>query len=229
MNSVISNDPVEGHTHKALDFALSELRSVTTSMGGLVINQVSTAVQSLLRGDGVLSAQVLSRESEVNRLHRQINQTAFEVLARHQLMANDLRLVLALRRISHELERAGDEAKKIAAFASRVANGASQGPVATVAAFLRHMADLSTHMLREAVRSLDENDIALAHSARDRDVDLDTEFADALRRVFTLVMEGEPYLRATIDTVFALKGLERIGDHGKNIAEQVMFIIQDGG
>jgi phosphate transport system protein len=225
MNTVIEGDPTEGHTSRAVDHALSELRLSTVSMGGLVIDQVSAAVRALLNSDGLIAAQVLSREINVNRLQHEINRDAFELIARHQPVAGDLRLVSAVTRISHELERAGDEAKKIASFALRIAGGSPQGPIGTVATYLRHMAELSAAMLRDAVRALDESQWQLASHVAARDAELDDEFASALRRVFTLVMEGEPYLRATIDTVFALKGLERIGDHAKNIAEQVVFIL----
>ncbi len=225
MSSVIDSDPAEGHTSKALDHALAELRLSTVGMGGLVIDQVSTAVRALLDADEQAALQVLAREQQVNRLERKIDREAFQLIALHQLVAGDLRLARAVTRVIHELERAGDEAKKIAAFAQRVVGGTPQGPVSTVATYLRHMAQLSASMLREAVRALDESELELARSVVIRDAELDAEFASALRKVFTLVMEGEPYLRATIDTVFALKGLERIGDHAKNIAEQVVMIL----
>jgi phosphate transport system protein len=86
------------------------------------------------------------------------------------------------------------------------------------------MAELSTGMLRGAVRALDEADESLARDVRKRDSQLNAEFAAALRRILTLAMEDQRYLGATIDTVFALKGLERIGDHAKNIAEQALFV-----
>ena len=225
MQTVPYSDPVEGHTVKSLDHMLSELRMQAVSMAGLVIDQVSTAVRALLDDNSAAAAQVLSREFEVDRLHHNIERSVFELLALHQLVANDLRLVLGIRRISHELERAGDESQKIASFAARQTGGGQHGPVGTVSTYLRHMADLSVLMLRDAVRSLDESDLTLSAKAVAMDTELDGEFADALRRVFTMVMAGEPYLRATIDTVFALKSLERIGDHGKNIAQQVGFII----
>ncbi|MGE0113681.1 MAG: phosphate signaling complex protein PhoU [Steroidobacteraceae bacterium] len=226
MNTAIDGDPTEGHTSKTLDHVLAELRLNTVTMGGLVIDQVGTAVRALLNANSAAAQQVLSREFNVNELERDIDRDAFQLIARHQLVAGDLRLARAITRIIHELERAGDEAKKIARFAQQLVDGTPQGPVITVAPYLRHMADLSTSMLREAVRALDESDLELAHRVTARDMELDEEFASALRQVFTLVMEGEPYLRATIDTVFALKGLERIGDHAKNIAEQVVLIIQ---
>lgn len=225
MHTVIDSDPAEGHTSRALDHALSELRLSTVSMGGLVIDQVSTAVRALLSADAAAALQVLQRESQVNSLEQRIDRDAFQLIALHQLVAGDLRLVRAIARVIHELERVGDEAKKIAGFAQRIADGTPRGPVGTVAPYLRHMAELSVSMLREAVRALDESELEPARRVTARDAELDEEFASALRKIFTLVMEGEPYLRATIDTVFALKGLERIGDHAKNIAEQVVFIL----
>ena len=218
-------DPAEGHISKALDGALAELRLQAVSLGGLTIDQVSSATRALLDEDPRLATLVLSREERVNRLDREVDQDAFALLARFQPLACDLRLIKAVWRIAMELERAGDEAKKIARFALRLSEGEPLGPVVAVARFLRHMAALSTEMLRDAIRALDETDIELAQRVAVRDRELDDEFQRGLRQLLTLVMEGEPYMRATVDTVFALKSLERIGDHAKNIAEQVLFLI----
>lgn len=218
------SDPVEGHTAKAFDAALSDLRLQIVGMGGLVIDQVSAAVRALLDGDATVADLVLSREKKVNELERFVDREAFRLIALHQPMASDLRMAKAASRITVELERAGDEAKKIAKFAARVATGEPQGPVLAVARFLRHMAELTTGMLRDAVRSLDESNAEMASAVRARDSELDDEFAAALRQILTLAMQDARFLGATIDTVFALKGLERIGDHAKNIAEQVLFV-----
>jgi phosphate transport system protein len=224
MTTVASSDPLEGHTAKAFDAALAELRMNVVSMGGLVIDQVSTAVRALLEGDASQADVVLSRETRVNEMERMIDREAFHLIARHQPMAGDLRLAKAVSRIIVELERAGDESKKIARFAVRVAKGEPPGPVTAVARYLRHMADLTSSMLREAVRALDESDLDMARRVSARDSELDDEFAAALRQLMTLAMQDQRFLGATIDTVFALKGLERIGDHAKNIAEQVVFV-----
>jgi phosphate transport system protein len=218
-----SPDPVEGHTAKAFDAALLDLRMQIIAMGGLVIDQVATAVRALL-DDATLADVVLSRESQVNDFERTVDREAFRLIALHAPVAGDLRMAKAASRINIELERAGDEAKKIAKFASRLAGGEPQGPVRAVARYLRHMAELTTGMLRDAVRSLDESDVLLAQRVSARDSELDAEFAAALRQLLTLAMQDQRFLGATIDTVFALKGLERIGDHAKNIAEQVVFI-----
>jgi phosphate transport system protein len=224
MNTVAPTDPVEGHTAKAFDAALSDLRLQVVAMGGLVIDQVSTAVRALLDGDATLADVVLAREARVNELERVVDHEAFRLIALHQPMAGDLRMAKAVSRITVELERAGDESKKIARFAKRIATGEPQGPVRAVARYLRHMAELTAGMLRDAVRALDEADSPLAERVSARDSELDAEFAAALRQLLTLAMQDQRFLGATIDTVFALKGLERIGDHAKNIAEQVVFV-----
>ena len=219
-----SPDPIEGHTAKAFDAALAELRLHIVAMGGLVIDQVSSAVRALLDGDAALADLVLSREARINDLERAVDREAFRLIALHQPVAGDLRMTTAVSRITVELERAGDESKKIAKFAARVAGGEPEGPVRAVARYLRHMAELTTSMLRDAVRALDESDSGLAERVCARDSELDAEFAAALRQLLTLAMQDQRFLSATIDTVFALKGLERIGDHAKNIAEQVVFV-----
>ena len=194
------------------------------AMGGLAIDQVATAVRALLDGDAELARVVLVRESKLNDLERTIDREAFRLIALHQPMAGDLRMAKAVSRITVELERVGDEAKKIAKFATRLAKGEPPGPVRAVARFLKHMAELTAGMLRDAVRALDEADLDLARGVTSKDSELDAEFAAALRQLLTLAMQDQRFLSATIDTVFALKGLERICDHAKNIAEQVVFV-----
>ena len=164
-------DPLEGHTSKTVDQALHELRTHAVEMGGLVIDQVGSAVKALL-------------------------------------------------------ERVGDESKKIARFAAKLGAVAPHDPVTAVARSLRHMATLSTTLLRSAVRALDEANPTLARDVLDRDRELDEEFASALRQVMSFVIEDQQFLRPTVDTVFALKGLERIGDHAKNVAEQVLYMVE---
>lgn len=218
-------DPIEGHTAKAFDTALAELRLHVLAMGGLAIDQVATAVRALLDGDATLAQLVQAREPQLNKFERDIDREAFRLIALHQPMAGDLRMAKAVTRITIELERVGDESKKIARFAARLATGEPQGPVHAVARYLRHMAELTASMLREAVRAFDEADPDLARAVSNRDSELDAEFAAALRQLLTLAMEDQRFLGATIDTVFALKGMERIGDHAKNIAEQVVFVV----
>jgi len=228
MNSMQSGDPAEGHTSRKFDQTLSELRLRIVEMGGLVMEQVSDALQALVEGNAQLANVVLQREAEVNQFERKIDRDVYEAIALRQPVAGDLRIARAVSRIAIDLERVGDEAKKIAKFALRLQPNDPHGPLSAVALYLKHMSGLSVGMLRNALRAFDESDGEMASKVRYQDIELDAEFETALRQLLTLVMEGERYLRITIDTVFALKGLERIGDHAKNIAEQVDFMLRGG-
>ena len=219
-------DPLEGHTSKTVDQSLHELRTHAVEMGGLVIDQVGTAVRALLERDARLADLVLSREPMVNDYESRLDGDSLTFIALQQPVANDLRSARAIARAGLELERVGDESKKIARFAAKLGSTAAHDPVMAVARSLRHMATLSSALLRKAVRALDEADPVLAREVLDQDKDLDAEFATALRLVMSFVMQDQQFLRATIDTVFALKGLERIGDHAKNIAEQVLYMVE---
>lgn len=225
MGITTTPDPAEGHTAKAFDQALAELRLNVVSMGGLAIDQVAMAMRALLEGSVELSKTVLGREDLLNEYERNLDREAFRLIALHQPVAGDLRLARAISRIIVELERAGDEAKKIARFAGRIAGGEPSGPVSAVARYLKHMANLCVGMLRDAIRALDEFDVDLARGVASRDTEIDAEFAAALRQIMSMAMQDQRYFGATIETVFALKGLERVGDHAKNIAEQVVFTL----
>jgi phosphate transport system protein len=221
-------DPVEGHTSRTVEQALIGLRMHAVEMGGLVIDQVGSAVRSLLERDAQLAELVLSREPLVNDYDDRLDSDSLTYIALQQPVASDLRMARAVARIGLELERVGDESKKIARFALQHGRAPAGDPVVAVARYLRHMADLSTGMLRNAVRALDESRADLAREVLSRDPELDREYATALRQLMSYVMQDHQFLKPTIDTMFALKGLERVGDHAKNVAEQVLHML-DGG
>jgi phosphate transport system protein len=222
-----AGDPVEGHTARNVDQSLSELRLRVIAMGGLVIEQVAGCVKALVERDARLGEVVLAREALVNAYDGRLDRDTLTFIALQQPVANDLRMVRAIGRAGLELERIGDEAKKIARFASRAGAAGGHDPIVALSRYLRHMGELSVTMLRSAVRALDEADAALARQVLARDKELDAEFATALRQLMSFVMQDHQFLRATLDTVFALKGLERIGDHAKNVAEQVLYMVGD--
>jgi phosphate transport system protein len=219
------SDLAEPHTSSAVEQSIAGLRANTTEMGGLVIEQVASAARALLDRNAGVARLVLSREGLVDEYERRIDRDSLTFLALQKPVANDLRLARAIVRISRELERAGDEAKKIARFALSLQKATPGDPVVAVARHVRHMADFSGSMLRGAVRAADELDAVLARDVLRREPELDSEFADALRQIMTYVLQDHRFLRPTIDTIFALKGLERIGDHATNIAEQVLYML----
>ena len=216
----------EGHTFKACDGALSDLRLRALAMGGLVSEQVRTAVQALLESDRVAAELVLAREQQINTNQTEIEAESFRLLARRAPVATDLRMILTVSRVVNDLERAGDEAKKIARFALATARRMEGGPAPVMHRPLRRMADLASESMRVAVNALDRGDASVAHDVARLDREIDHEFEAALRQLMTVAMERFALLRATIDTVFALKSLERIGDHAKNVAEHVVFLVK---
>ena len=222
-----AGDPAEGHISRTVDQSLVDLRLRAVAMGGLVIDQVANCVRALVEHDAKLAELVLSRETLVNAYDGRLDRDTLTFIALQQPVASDLRMVRAIARAGLELERIGDESKKIARFASRAAAQGGHDPVVAVSRYLRHMGELSVTMLRSAVRALDEADAGLAREVLARDRELDAEFATALRQLMSFVMQDHQFLKATLDTVFALKGLERMGDHAKNVAEQVLYMVGD--
>ena len=216
----------EGHASKSLEQGLSRLRFEMLAMGGLVIDQVASATDAFINGDRSKAELVLAREPQVNGYDVVIDQHSERLLAWHQPLAVDLRLVRAITRAAIDLERAGDEARKIARIALRIMVPGARRAASMVAQPVRHMADLGLAMLRDAVVALDTMNAELADHVRRRDKEIDAEFEAAVRRLTTRMLESADVMPAVLDIVLALKALERIGDHAKNVAEQVVFIVR---
>ena len=215
----------EGHTFKAYDGALSELRVRAHQMGTLVAQQVETAVRALLEPDREAAELVLRRELQINAWQTEIEAESFRLLARQAPVASDLRMVLAISRAVTDLERAGDESKKIARYALASTGHGAAGPSRVMHRPLRHMAELASDAMRVAVDALDRGDARVAGEVARLDREIDQEFEAALRQLVTVAMERSRLLRPVFDTMFALKSLERIGDHAKNVAEHVVFLV----
>lgn len=216
----------EGHASKSLEQGLARLRLEMLAMGGLVIDQVAGASEAFIHGDEARAEQVLSREPQVNGYDVVIDEHSERLLAWHQPLAVDLRLVRAITRAAIDLERAGDEARKVAKIAIRIQVPEARRAAAVVAQPVRQMAELGLAMLRDAVVALDTMNAELADQVRRRDKEIDAEFEAAVRRLTTLMLESADAMPAVLDIVLALKAFERIGDHAKNVAEQVVFIVR---
>jgi phosphate transport system protein len=182
-------------------------------------------VRALLESDRESAELVLQREQDINAYQTEIEAASFRLLARQAPVASDLRTVLAISRAVTDLERAGDESKKIARFALASAGGGAGGPSRVMHRSLGHMAELASDAMRVAVDALDRGDARVAHDVARLDREIDQEFEAALRQLMTVAFERTRLLKPVFDTVFALKSLERIGDHAKNVAEHVVFLV----
>src|SRR5690348_11227881 len=214
----------EGHTTRAFDGDLSSLHIQAVAMGALVIEQVQLAVGAYSSWDRSIATLVLERERKINLYDAEIEEAALQVIARRQPMAQDLRAIFAIDKVVTELERAADEAKKLAltVLADSEANGFRPG--AATAREARALGRLAAAMIRSALEAFDRLEPQAAAAVVKQDQEMDSEYANALRRLLTHAMEDPRRLQATIEAACIMRSLERIGDHARNIARHVGFI-----
>ncbi|HET9391660.1 MAG TPA: phosphate signaling complex protein PhoU [Steroidobacteraceae bacterium] len=210
-------DMLEGHISKAFDGALAGLHIRIVEMGGLVLDQVREAAQAYTEWRVDSAERVLQREMEVNAYDASLDEEQLTLLARRQPVAGDLRATIAMSKAVGELERAGDEAKKIAR--NVLAQGGRPGPATS--RDVRHIGQLAVSLLRASLEAFDRLDISLALEVITRDEDLDLEYKAGLRRLLTRAMEDPRHFDVTLEAAFVLKSLERVGDHARNLARQV--------
>lgn len=211
---------IEGHTSRAFDGALAALHMRVVEMGGLVLDQVREAALAYSDWDEVAGEHVIERELAVNAYDVSIDEEQLSLIARRQPMAGDLRAIIAMSKAVAELERAGDEANKIARTVLR--RGGRPGPATSRDA--RHLGRLACSLLRLSLEAFDRIDLEVAAEVIARDRELDAEYADGLRRLLTRAMEDPRHFDVTLEAAFVLKSLERIGDHARNLARHLQSI-----
>jgi phosphate transport system protein len=217
MTGDTSPSRLEGHTSRAFDGALAAFHMRVLAMGGLVLDQVREAVRAYTEWDAAAAIRVLERERTVNTYDLDADGDLLALLARRQPMASDLRAIIALSKAVAELERAGDEAKKIALYVH--AQGGRPGIATSRDA--RHLGRLAVVHMRIALEALDTLDLALTSDAAARDRELDAEYRAGLRRLLSRAMEDPRQFGTALEAAFVLKAVERIGDHARNLARHV--------
>ncbi|HSN72389.1 MAG TPA: phosphate signaling complex protein PhoU [Steroidobacteraceae bacterium] len=215
----------EGHTVRQFDGDLANLRVMVLEMGGLVLDQAEKAVRAILEGNSELATTVVERDAEVDRYDERVDEESYRVLVRRQPVATDLRAVIAIGKSVADLERAGDEARKIARYALSLGSDTSPRPAPEIVYDVRRMAETALPMLRQAIECFDDLDAVAATALIDQDDEVDAEFRAATRRLLTLVLEDGRNMRHAIEAMFIVKALERIGDHAKNIAAHVSYLV----
>lgn len=212
---------MEGHIVRGFDGDILHLRTRVLEMGGLAIELVNRAVAALVGNDDAAAREVVARSKEVADYARAIEEDVTGLIVRRQPVATDLKLILTVGRAASDLERVGKGARKIARLAIEIHRHAGDAPLKRFYHDVRRLARLATGMLRDALDCFDRLDEEGALEVVRRDDEIDAEFRLALRELVTMVMEDQRHLGSTIDTVFVLKSLERVGDHARNIAGMV--------
>ncbi|GAB1414038.1 phosphate signaling complex protein PhoU [Candidatus Desulfobacillus denitrificans] len=211
------------HLSRQYDADLEAIRSRVLQMGGLVEAQIHSAIECLATGNVELMLRVSENDRRVNGCEIEIDDACVHLIARRQPAASDLRLVMAVSKIVTDLERAGDEAEKIARMARQIhERGRLQIPRA---ADVRHAGELAVAMLRRVLDALARLDAPEAERIIAEDATLDDAFRGIVRQLVTYMMEDPRTISTALDIVWIAKAIERIGDHAKNVAEQIIYIV----
>jgi len=212
------------HLSSRFDEDLDRLRTLVLQMGGLVETQIAAAVNAFESGEVDTVKNIVETDQRVNQLEKTIDDDCAHIIARRQPTASDLRLVLGISKIVTDLERVGDEAKKIAKGALRIYE---QGhtPV-QYGVGIRHLADAALNLLRQTLDAFARLDTAQATMVIQQDAEIDVEFKATVRQLITHMMEDPRTISFSIDILWIARAVERIGDHAKNISEQVVFIVE---
>ena len=200
---------------------LTQLQERLLVMGGLAEERVRMAITGVVRRDAETIERVIAGDEPVNRLHLEIDDRAFRLLALHQPMARDLRAIVAAIKINTDLERVGDLAVNIAEAANRYLRHPPVKPLIDIP----RMSEIAQHMLRDALDAFVRRDMTLAHAVLDRDDELDSLKTQVFRELLTYMLQDPATIEPALDLILVSRHLERVGDHATNIAEDVIFIV----
>ncbi len=212
------------HLSSQFDSELSSVSSRVMELGGLVESQIRQAVYSLSEFNAEIANQVLATEVTVNAMEIDIDRELSSIIARRQPTARDLRLLIAISKATANLERVGDEAEKIARMVRSIIN--SGAPRSLPSLELRVAADMASALLRKALDAFARLDTTAALSILKEDDLIDKEFDGFVRKLITYMMEDPRMISPSLDLLFLAKAVERIGDHAKNIAELIIYIVK---
>ena len=213
----------EKHLSSQFDAELNHVSSMVMEMGGLVEQQMRQAVEAMIDYDADVAQSVLKNEPQVNAMEMEIDHEMTSIIGRRQPTSRDLRLLIAISRTTANLERAGDEAAKIA----RTVQGVIQSGFARSlpSSELRVGASLASDLLRKSLDAFARLDVRIALDILREDNMIDAEYDGFMRKLVTYMMEDPRTITASLDLMFLAKSIERIGDHAKNIAESVIYIV----
>lgn len=220
---MLKQEDYQQHISGKFNAELESLRNHMLEMGGKVEKQLSTALESLMAMDSGEAELVVGRDSEVNQMEMAIDDECATIIARRQPTASDLRLVIAIIKVNTDLERIGDEAAKVARQTVRLAeDGMSPSNFIEI----RHIGNRVAAMLRQALDAFARLDVEQAVEVVKGDVEVDREYGSAMRSLVTFMMEDPRDIGVILNEMWALRSLERIGDHACNIAEHVVYLVR---
>ncbi len=214
------------HLSTQFDAELSGISTRVLEMGGMVEAQVARAVHALTEFNPEAASAVLVTEEGVNATEVEIDRDLSSIIARRQPTARDLRLLIAISKTIANLERVGDEAARIARTVQRLVNAGVSTRLRLPVKDLAYECELAIGQLRQSLDAFARLDVRRAIEVLKKDDLIDREFEGLVRKLITFMMEDPRTISSSIDLIFVAKALERVGDHAKNVAEQVIYIVK---
>ena len=211
------------HISRQFNEDLERLKTEMLEMGGKVTRQVADAVDALANADSELAEKVLRVEEEIDRAEMALDEHATLIIAKRQPAASDLRMVMSVIRIARDLERVGDEASKIAKMAIALTD---EGTAPRGYTEIRHIANAVRKMLNDSLDAYTRFDVKSAMETLAEDDQVDMDYRSAVREMITYMMEDPRSISRVMNVLWTLRSLERIGDHAKNICEQVVYLVK---
>lgn len=211
------------HISQQFNAELEDVRQRVMAMGGLVEQQITDSVTALIEGRGDLAEEVSKGDIKVNTFEVHIDEECSRILARRQPTASDLRLVVAVIKTITDLERIGDEAERIAKMAASLSSKESPKE-----AFheIENMGNHVRSMVGDALDAFARMDSDAALKVAEEDVKVDREYESVMRQCVTFMMEDPRTIKRVLEIMWAVRALERIGDHARNIAEYVIYFVE---
>lgn len=212
------------HISSQFDADLELVRSRLLQMGGMVEEQLRNAIAVYSGADRKLALQIKTVEEAINMLEIELDDRCTHLIARRQPTAGDLRLIMAVIKITTDLERIGDEAAKI----GRIATQMHDQGVVNLFGFsdINVTANMAIGMLKDSLDAFARMDSVAADSIVKQDQLIDNEFRSILRELITFMMEDPRTISTALGVVWIAKALERVGDHAKNISEYVIYVAE---
>lgn len=220
---MLNQDSYKQHISAQFNAELEAVKNHLLKMGGRVEQQLGAAVEALVKMDSGEAGKVIALDREVNKMEMRIDDECARILARRQPAASDLRLVLAVARVITDLERIGDEASKIARQAIKLSE---EGVSPSNFVEIRHIGVHVSDMLRKSLDAFTRLDVDTAVEVVQQDSQVDKEYGSAMRSLVTFMMEDPRVITSVLNEMWALRSLERVGDHAANIAEHVIYLVR---
>ena len=211
------------HISQQFNEELEDVRNKVMQMGGIVEEQLGKAVRALVKGDTALAEEVEANDYRVNRLEVDIDEECTRIVARRQPAASDLRLVMAVIKTITDLERIGDEAKRIARMAKEDLSGILSQDIRHE---LQHMGELVSEMLRTILDAFARMDVETAVQVVESDTRVDNKYVSITRQLMTYMAQDPKMIPQILNILWAARSLERIGDRCENIAEYIFYLVK---